>query len=50
VNPHEFAEAYLGALSRADLAPGGQMQDLMIESSGLSRAAFLSLVSANLSS
>jgi hypothetical protein len=31
-------------------AAGGQIQDLMIESSGLSQAAFISLVSANLSS
>ena len=31
-------------------APAGQIQDLMIESSGLSQAAFISLVSANLSS
>jgi hypothetical protein len=31
-------------------AAGGRIQDLMIESSGLTRAAFISLVSANLSS
>jgi hypothetical protein len=31
-------------------APDGQIQDLLIESSGLSQAAFISLVSANLSS
>jgi hypothetical protein len=31
-------------------APDGRIQDLMIESSGLSQAAFITLVSANLSS